>query len=145
MNTHTSFHQRLLRQEHPHIAYHIGLCVTTGCIPPHWPFKPIDQDATAAVVEPSAYRNHTLYAQAALSAFGIPIRSEELYGRLNDDVGECVQDPSAFICHAFARTEWSKEQLVRTVARQRRQQLVTLLHVNQQMRFVTLDDAAALT
>ena len=44
-----------------------------------------------------------LYGQVALSAHGAPLDSARLRAQLNNGLGECAHDPSAFICHAFAR------------------------------------------
>ena len=35
--------------------------------------------------------------------YGAPLGSNRLRETLNNDVGECAHDASAFICHAFAR------------------------------------------
>jgi len=59
---------------------------------------------------------------------------------LNDDVGECVHDPSAFICHAFARPMEIKEQLVRSVAASKRPRLKQLLASQQRLDYTRLEE-----
>ena len=88
MNTHTSFHRRLLSAENVHAAYDIALRTSTGYEP--------------AAAEDKRL-NRPLYERVALSAHGWPLASARLRDQLNSGIGECALDPAAFICHGFAR------------------------------------------
>jgi predicted alpha/beta-fold hydrolase len=69
----------------------------------------------------------SLRTQVAIEAYGHSVGSEALANALEDDIGECVRDASAFICHPFARSEEVKKQLGKLVARRSRAHLDKLL------------------
>ncbi|KAL1499742.1 hypothetical protein AB1Y20_012429 [Prymnesium parvum] len=124
MNTHSSFHRRLLDTADPHVAYDIALRTSTG-------YEPSIRDDSRL--------NRSLYQQLAWSAYGAPLGSARLRERLHEELGECVDDPEAFICHAFARPIEIKVRLAEHVAASRRARLLRLLHAaNEEYR--TLDE-----
>ena len=100
MNTHSSFGSRLLTTSDPRVAYDIALRISSS----YMPF--IAQDPRL---------NHSKYQQVALEAFGAPLdfkaphsASDSLRDRLQNGLGECIEDPTAFVCHGFATRRTSR-------------------------------------
>ena len=137
MNTHSSFHSRLLAERDPHLAYDIALRIASFYHP---------------TIAMDRRLNRTAYMRAALSAYGSPLdfsaphaASDELREKLQRGVGECIDDPKAFICHGFATRYESKKGLVRRVAATRRARLEQLLRRNQPgLGYRRLDEAKPL-
>lgn len=123
MNTHSSFGSRLLTTSDPRVAYDIALRISSS----YMPF--IAQDPRL---------NHSKYQQVALEAFGAPLdfkaphsASDSLRDRLQNGLGECIEDPTAFVCHGFATRPDIKVALVQRVARSCRSRIEQLLLQNQ--------------
>ena len=137
MNTHSAFHKRMLRAgEVGRAAYDYALRTTSGYEPG------VDGKCCDGKIDQNEVRrlNQTLYAEATLRMFGHPLNSQDLDQLLIGDVGECERDPSAFICHAYARPPHMKQALARKVAMSRRLKLDHLLEVHQHIRFRTLNE-----
>jgi hypothetical protein len=132
MNTHTSFHRRMLRTEGARevgrLAYDIALRISS-----HYEPTPANDERL----------NRSAYEAAALTYFERPLTSRALRESLTESLGECIHGPSSFICHPFASSPDRKQAIARHVARARRPRLEELLRAQQQLPYVTLEDALA--
>ena len=127
MNTPVAFHRRMLRSgDVGRAAFDIALRHTSG-------FEPAAEDDKRL--------NQSVYRLAATSILGGALGSGDLRRKLNDDIGECAHDPTAFICHPFARPVESKAALAEAVAASHRQVLEQRLRTSQQLAFRTLAEA----
>ena len=129
MNTPAAFHKRMMRrgagnEKLGRAAYDLALRVTSGYEP---------------TVEMDKRLNKTLYSLAAMHFHGAPLGSSKLQELLTSSVGECASDPSAFICHPFARPIEMKQALTSMVSKRSRSRLEELLHT-QQLGFRSMQD-----
>ena len=138
MNTHSTFHSRMLSFWRPEVAYDIALRLATG----YEPSIPTPGFAQGKNVPLDHRLNVSLYQEAAMAVYGLPLGSTALLHHLQFAIGECVRDPSAFICHPFALDEESKQKLVTKVAAAKRVPLERLLAEWRNGSYTTVDRAA---
>ena len=140
MNTHSSFHSRMLSFWRPEVAYDIALRLSTG----YEPSIPTPGFPQGKNVPLDTRLNVSLYQEAAIAVYGLPLGSNALLHSLDLAIGECVSDRSAFICHPFARPEDWKQKLVTKVATAKRAQLERLLADWRNGSYAPADRAAKL-